>query len=98
MPAGRFLTDDFARPLALDPPAKRVVSLAPSVNLGGAARVEWPVIPAAVVRRLDPDVIVIAEYPGSPSVASLVARDGWDRLTGPGLIDGLQHLAALPAA
>jgi len=30
MPAERFLTDDLARPLPLEPPAQRVVSLAPS--------------------------------------------------------------------
>jgi iron complex transport system substrate-binding protein len=32
------------------------------------------------VRRFDPDVIVIAEYPGSATPQSLVTRDGWDRL------------------
>jgi iron complex transport system substrate-binding protein len=57
-----------------------LVTKAGGVNLGGVARVEWPVIPAAVIRRLDPDVIVIAAYPGSASPGSLAARDGWDRL------------------
>jgi iron complex transport system substrate-binding protein len=50
------------------------------VNLGGVARVEWPAIPPSLMRRLDPDVIVIAEYPGSATPQSLVLRDGWDRL------------------
>ena len=58
-----------------------LVTKAGGVNLGGVARVEWPVIPSAVVRRLDPDVIVIAEYPGSATADTLAARDGWDRLT-----------------
>ena len=58
-----------------------LVSKAGGVNLGGVARVEWPVVPAALVRRLDPDVIVIAEYPGSATPAALAQRDGWDRLT-----------------
>jgi iron complex transport system substrate-binding protein len=57
-----------------------LVTKAGGVNLGGAARVEWPVIPPALVRRLDPDVIVIAEYPGSASPAELARREGWDRL------------------
>ena len=38
-------------------------------------------IPSAVVRRLDPDVIVIAEYPGSSTADAVAAREGWDRLT-----------------
>ena len=93
-----------------------LVTKAGGVNLGGAARVEWPVISAALVRRLDPDVIVIAEYPGSATPDTLAARDGWDRLTavkagrvfalpagvvkrpGPGVLDGLERLAALFAA
>jgi iron complex transport system substrate-binding protein len=58
-----------------------LVSKAGGVNLGGVARVEWPVIPPALVQRLDPDVIVIAEYPGSASPSLLSQRDGWDRLT-----------------
>jgi iron complex transport system substrate-binding protein len=57
-----------------------LVTKAGGVNLGGVARVEWPVIPSSVVRRFDPDVIVIAEYPGSATLASLAARDGWERL------------------
>jgi iron complex transport system substrate-binding protein len=57
-----------------------LVTKAGGVNLGGVARVEWPVIPPTVVRRLDPDVIVIAEYPGSATPATLSQRDGWDRL------------------
>jgi iron complex transport system substrate-binding protein len=57
-----------------------LVTKAGGVNLGGAARVEWPVVPPALVRRLDPDVIVIAEYPGSATPAELAGRDGWDRL------------------
>jgi iron complex transport system substrate-binding protein len=93
-----------------------LVTKAGGVNLGGVARVEWPVMPAAIVRRLDPDVIVIAEYPGSATPATLAERDGWDRLTavkagrvfalpaatvkrpGPGVLDGLERLAALLAA
>jgi iron complex transport system substrate-binding protein len=92
-----------------------LVTKAGGVNLGGVARVEWPVLPAAVVRRLDPDVIVIAEYPGSATPDALAARDGWDRLRavkagrvfvlpavaikrpGPGVLDGLERLAALLA-
>ena len=57
-----------------------LIAKAGGVNLGGAARVEWPVIPAALVRRLDPDVIVIAEYPGSAGPDDVAARDGWDRI------------------
>jgi iron complex transport system substrate-binding protein len=57
-----------------------LVTKAGGVNLGGAARLEWPVIPSAVIRRLDPDVIVIADYPGSATPDSLAAREGWDRL------------------
>jgi len=57
-----------------------LVTKAGAVNLGGVARAEWPVIPEAVVRRFDPDVIVIAEYPGSAAPASVAARPGWDRL------------------
>ena len=93
-----------------------LVTKAGGVNLGGAARVEWPVLPAALVRRLDPDVIVIAEYPGSATPAALAQSEGWDRLTavkagrvfavpaglvkrpGPGVLDGLERLAALLAA
>lgn len=55
-----------------------LVTKAGGVNLGGVARVEWPVISAATVRRLDPDVIVIARYPGSATRASLIARAGWE--------------------
>ena len=51
------------------------------LNLGGIARVEWPVLPTATVRRLDPDVIVIATYPGSATRDSLVRRERWDRVT-----------------
>ena len=58
-----------------------LVTKAGGVNLGGAARVEWPVIPPALMRRLDPDVIVIAEYPGSATPIALARREGWDRLT-----------------
>jgi iron complex transport system substrate-binding protein len=90
-----------------------LVTKAGGVNLGGVARVEWPVIPPALVRRLDPDVIVIAEYPGSATPETLAARDGWDRVTavkagrvyalpsgsvkrpGPGVVEGLERLAAL---
>ena len=57
-----------------------LVTKAGGVNLAGCARVEWPVIPPAVVHRFDPDVIVIAEYPGSATPAMLAARHGWDRL------------------
>jgi iron complex transport system substrate-binding protein len=58
-----------------------LVTKAGGVNLGGVARVEWPVIPSAIVRRLDPEVIVIADYPGSTTPAALAQREGWDRLT-----------------
>ena len=58
-----------------------LVVKAGGLNLGGVARVEWPVLQTARVRRLDPDVIVIATYPGSATRDSLVRRDGWDRLT-----------------
>jgi ABC-type Fe3+-hydroxamate transport system substrate-binding protein len=92
-----------------------LITRAGGVNLGGLARVEWPVLSARSVRRFDPDVIVIARYPGSASPASLRARAGWPAITalmtgrvwelaaaeikqpGPGLIDGLEHLAALLA-
>jgi iron complex transport system substrate-binding protein len=57
-----------------------LVTKAGGVNLGGVARVEWPVLPAAVVHRFDPDVIVIARYPGSATPDGLAAREGWDRL------------------
>jgi iron complex transport system substrate-binding protein len=54
-----------------------LVTKAGGVNLGGVARVEWPVVSAATVRRLDPDVIVIARYPASATRESLLARVGW---------------------
>jgi cobalamin transport system substrate-binding protein len=57
-----------------------LVTKAGGVNLGGAARVEWPVLPSATVRRFDPDVIIIADYPGSASPETLGARDGWQSL------------------
>ena len=57
-----------------------LVTKAGGVNLGGAARVEWPVIPPSLVQRLDPDVIVIAEYPGSATPATLASRPGWEHL------------------
>ena len=58
-----------------------LITKAGGVNLGGLARVEWPVISPAVVRRHDPDVIVIVDYPGSATPDTLAARPGWDRLT-----------------
>jgi iron complex transport system substrate-binding protein len=58
-----------------------LVAKAGGVNLGGVARVEWPVVSAATVRRLDPDVIVIARYPGGATRESLVARDGWQGIS-----------------
>jgi len=58
-----------------------LITKAGGVNLGGIARVEWPVLSAETVRRFDPDAIVIAQYPGSAAPASLAARAGWDRLT-----------------
>jgi ABC-type Fe3+-hydroxamate transport system substrate-binding protein len=65
-----------------------LVVKAGGVNLGGVARVEWPVLSRDTVRRFDPDAIVIARYPGSASPAAVAARDGWDRLAavkdGPG--------------
>jgi iron complex transport system substrate-binding protein len=54
-----------------------LVTKAGGVNLGGVARVEWPVVSAATVRRLDPDVIVIARYPASATREALVGRAGW---------------------
>jgi ABC-type Fe3+-hydroxamate transport system substrate-binding protein len=57
-----------------------LISKAGGVNLGGVARVPWPALSHETVRRLDPDVVVIASYPGSASAASLAARDGWDRI------------------
>ena len=58
-----------------------LVVKAGGVNLGGVARVEWPVLAPATVRRFDPDAIVIATYPGGATRDSLVTRPGWDRLT-----------------
>jgi iron complex transport system substrate-binding protein len=93
-----------------------LVSKAGGLNLGGLARVEWPILPAATVRRFDPDVIVIARYPGSATAESLAARAGWDALRavksrrvhelpaglvkrpGPGVLEGLEQLAAIVAA
>jgi iron complex transport system substrate-binding protein len=57
-----------------------LVVKAGGVNLGGVARVEWPVLSGDTVRRFDPDAVVIAQYPGSATAASVAARDGWDRL------------------
>jgi iron complex transport system substrate-binding protein len=57
-----------------------LVVKAGGVNVGGVARVEWPALSEATVRRLDPDVIVVARYPGSASAPSLAERDGWDRV------------------
>ena len=57
-----------------------LVTKAGGVNLGGVARVEWPVISAATVQRLNPDVIVIARYPGSATRELLMARPGWERV------------------
>jgi len=57
-----------------------LVTKAGGVNAGGLARVEWPVLSAQTVRRLDPDVVVIARYPGSASPEAVAARDGWDRV------------------
>lgn len=93
-----------------------LITKAGGVNLGGHARVEWPRLDFATVLRFDPDVIVIAAWPGSATPAELGTREGWDRLTavksgrvwaipagqvkrpGPGLIDGLEQLAALLTA
>ena len=57
-----------------------LVTKAGGINLGGVARVEWPVLPPAMIRRFDPDVIVIAAYPGSATRETVAAREGWDRL------------------
>lgn len=57
-----------------------LVTKAGGINLGGVARVEWPVVSARMVRRFDPDVIVIASYPRSATRESIIARDGWERL------------------
>jgi iron complex transport system substrate-binding protein len=54
-----------------------LVTKAGGVNAGGLARVEWPVLSAATVCRLDPEVIVLARYPGSATAETLAARDGW---------------------
>ena len=57
-----------------------LITKAGGVNLGGRARVEWPRLDAATVLRFDPDIIVIAAWPGSTPPADLGTRDGWDRL------------------
>ncbi len=57
-----------------------LVTKAGGVNLGGVARVEWPVIPPSVVRGFDPDLIVIARSPSSATRASVLARPGWEGL------------------
>jgi iron complex transport system substrate-binding protein len=57
-----------------------LISKAGGVNLGGVARVPWPALSRDTVRRFDPDAIVIASYPGSASAASLMTREGWDRI------------------
>jgi len=57
-----------------------LIMKAGGVNLGGRARVEWPRLDAATVLRFDPDIIVIAAWPGSTPPADLGTRDGWDRL------------------
>ena len=54
-----------------------LVTKAGGVNLGGVGRVEWPRLSHRLVRRLDPDVIVIARYPGSASPDTVAKRDGW---------------------
>jgi iron complex transport system substrate-binding protein len=71
-----------------------LVTRAGGSNLGGVARVEWPVLSPAIVRRFDPDVIVIAAYAGSATPESLMARDGWDRVAA--VKSGRVH--GLPAA
>jgi iron complex transport system substrate-binding protein len=58
-----------------------LVTKAGGVNLGGVARVEWPVVSPATIRRLDPDVIVIARYPASATRESLLARVGWQGIS-----------------
>ena len=58
-----------------------LITKAGGVNLGGVARVEWPRLHPATVASFHPDVIVIAEWPGSATVRDVGARDGWDRLT-----------------
>lgn len=57
-----------------------LVSKAGGINLGGVARVEWPVLSPATVLAHDPDVIVLARSPGSATAESLARREGWDRL------------------
>ena len=57
-----------------------VITRAGGINLGGIARVEWPVLSRATVRRFDPQVIVIASYPGSATATSIAKREGWERL------------------
>jgi iron complex transport system substrate-binding protein len=58
-----------------------LITKAGGVNLGGRARVEWPRLDASTVLRFDPDVIVIAAWPGSTTPTDLGTREGWDRLT-----------------
>jgi len=57
-----------------------LVAKAGGVNAGGVARVEWPVLRADEVARLDPDAIVVAAWPGSATPEGLAAREGWDRI------------------
>jgi iron complex transport system substrate-binding protein len=93
-----------------------LVTKAGGASLGALGRVEWPVLGRSTVVRYDPDVIVIARYPGSATADALGAREGWERLSavkgarvyevpaglvkrpGPGLLDGLERLAAIFAA
>jgi len=57
-----------------------VITRAGGINLGATARVEWPVLRPEFILSHDPDVIVLAAYPGSASPATVRARPGWARL------------------
>src|SRR5262249_12049598 len=56
------------------------IGRAGGINLGMAARGEWPVLGPELIRSQDPDVIVLAAYPGSASLATVRTRPGWARL------------------
>lgn len=57
-----------------------LVVRAGGINLGALARVDWPTLSHRTVLRYDPDVLVLAAYPGSASPDAVRARPGWERL------------------
>jgi len=57
-----------------------LVMRAGGINLGAVARVDWPTLSPGTVLRYDPDVLVLAAYPGSASPDAVRARPGWERL------------------